>query len=46
LRFTHRGLPNEEETASHEHGWTHYLGRLAVVAGGGDAGPDPFLEAK
>jgi len=46
LRFTHRGLPNAEETESHTHGWTHYLGRLAVVAAGGDPGADPFLDAK
>jgi uncharacterized protein YndB with AHSA1/START domain len=46
LRFTHRGLPNAEETASHAHGWTHYLDRLAVVAGGGDPGADPFLDAQ
>jgi hypothetical protein len=26
-------------------GWENYLGRLAIVAAGGDAGPDPFAEA-
>ena len=25
VRFTHSGLPDEEECASHEKGWTHYL---------------------
>jgi uncharacterized protein YndB with AHSA1/START domain len=44
LRFRHRDLPSEEAAASHGHGWDHYLGRLAVVAGGGDAGTDPWLE--
>jgi uncharacterized protein YndB with AHSA1/START domain len=42
LRMTHSGLPDAEVCASHEQGWTHYLGRLAVVAGGGDPGPDPW----
>ena len=27
----------------HARGWDHYLGRLAVVAAGGDPGPDPWL---
>ena len=36
LRMTHSGLPDAEECASHEKGWTHYLERLAVVAAGGD----------
>jgi uncharacterized protein YndB with AHSA1/START domain len=40
LRLTHSGLPDEEACASHEKGWAHYLGRLAVAAGGGDPGPD------
>jgi len=40
LRMTHSGLPDAEECASHEKGWTHYLERLAVVAAGGDPGPD------
>jgi hypothetical protein len=26
---------------AHAEGWTHYLGRLAEVAGGRDPGPDP-----
>ena len=29
----------------HSMGWENYLERLAVVASGGDPGPDPFLEA-
>lgn len=40
VRFTHSGLPNEEERASHEKGWKHYLARLSVAASGGDPGPD------
>ena len=43
LRFTHRGLPDEEAAQSHGHGWDHYLERLVIAAGGGDAGPDPWL---
>ncbi|RAI03271.1 transcriptional regulator [Acuticoccus sediminis] len=42
LRLTHTGLPSEAQCAGHEEGWTHYLGRLAVAAGGRDPGPDPF----
>lgn len=43
LRFRHRDLPDAEATASHAHGWAHYLGRLAVAAGGGDPGSDPWI---
>jgi uncharacterized protein YndB with AHSA1/START domain len=43
LRFRHSNLPSDESAASHGHGWDHYLGRLAVVTGGGDPGPDPWL---
>ena len=43
LRFVHSGLRTEESKASHAHGWDHYFERLAVVASGGDAGPDPWL---
>ena len=39
LLFTHRDLPTRESADSHAHGWNHYLGRLAVAAGGGDPGP-------
>ena len=46
LRFTHRGLPGREQLESHAVGWEHYLGRLAVVAAGGDPGPDPWLGAE
>ena len=40
LRMTHTGLPDTARVASHGTGWAHYLERLAVVAGGGDPGPD------
>jgi uncharacterized protein YndB with AHSA1/START domain len=42
LRFTHRGLPDAESAARHAEGWNHYLARLAVAAGAGDPGPDPW----
>jgi uncharacterized protein YndB with AHSA1/START domain len=45
VRFTHSGLPDEKERASHEKGWNHYLRRLAIAAAGGDPGPDTPLEA-
>ena len=28
----------------HAMGWENYLDRLVIVAGGGDPGPDPFIE--
>jgi uncharacterized protein YndB with AHSA1/START domain len=43
LLFTHRDLPTRESADRHAHGWHHYLERLAVAAGGGDPGPDPWL---
>jgi uncharacterized protein YndB with AHSA1/START domain len=43
VRLTHR-VP-EELVAFHSMGWDNYLERLAVVAAGGDPGPDPFIEA-
>ena len=46
VRLTHSGLPDAEECASHEQGWTHYLERLSVAAAGGDPGPDlPFTSS-
>jgi uncharacterized protein YndB with AHSA1/START domain len=45
VRFTHSGLP-PEQVAPHREGWNHYLGRLAIVAAGGDPGPDPRLQRK
>jgi len=43
LRFVHSDLPSAESTASHAHGWDHYLPRLETAAGGGDPGEDPWL---
>jgi uncharacterized protein YndB with AHSA1/START domain len=40
LRMTHSGLPNEAQCASHERGWAHYLGRLALAAAGRNPGVD------
>jgi len=42
VRFTHSGLP-AEAVPGHSRGWTHYLGRLAIAASGGDPGSDPEL---
>jgi uncharacterized protein YndB with AHSA1/START domain len=42
LSFVHSGLP-EPAIGPHTDGWMHYLGRLAIVAAGGDPGPDPRL---
>ena len=39
IRLVHRDLP-EHLRAPHEAGWTHYLGRLALLAEGSDPGPD------
>lgn len=39
VRLVHRGLP-DDAVADHTNGWDHYLGRLAIAASGGDAGPD------
>ena len=41
VRLTHKGLTAESAT-SHDHGWAHYLDRLALAGGGGDPGPDPW----
>ena len=40
LRMTHSGLPNAEQCASHDQGWGHYLGRLAIAASGRNPGVD------
>ena len=41
VRLRHHGLPTRESCEHHTMGWTQYLGRLEVVVGGGDPGPDP-----
>ena len=40
IRLTHAGL-RPEDRPLHEVGWEHYLPRLALLADGGDPGPDP-----
>jgi len=42
LRMTHTGLPNAAQCANHSQGWEHYLGRLAMAAGGRSPGVDDF----
>ncbi|MGE4250933.1 MAG: SRPBCC domain-containing protein [Parvibaculaceae bacterium] len=44
VRFTHSGLPDQEECDGHDKGWAHYLNRLVVAATGGDPGPDRDFE--
>ena len=44
VKLTHDGLP-EPEAKKHAVGWPHFLGRLAVLAAGGDPGRDPFADA-
>jgi uncharacterized protein YndB with AHSA1/START domain len=45
VRLLHDGLP---DCAAEQHGdgWDHFLPRLAIVATGGDAGPDSHGEAE
>jgi len=43
LRLVHRRSP-PERSERHREGWTHYLGRLTVVAAGGDPGKDAFAD--
>jgi len=40
LRMTHSGFSTEAQCASHAKGWAHYLGRLGIVAAGGNPGID------
>jgi uncharacterized protein YndB with AHSA1/START domain len=44
LRLVHCGLPGDEAALRHGEGWDHYFGRLAMVATGGDPGPDPWAQ--
>lgn len=42
VRLVHRDLPSPESVKAHTHGWeVDYLPRLAIVAAGGEPGPDP-----
>jgi uncharacterized protein YndB with AHSA1/START domain len=43
LTLTHSELP-EPARQPHQDGWEHYLARLAVLAEGGDPGPDPWMQ--
>ena len=40
VRFTHSGLPNEQQRVEHEKGWIHYIDRLTKVLSGEAVGPD------
>ena len=42
VRLIHRGLP-DEALETHRQGWEHYIGRLAIRAGGDNPGPDPAV---
>jgi uncharacterized protein YndB with AHSA1/START domain len=44
VRLRHHGLPGGPEDR-HAEGWEHYLARLAGVAAGRDAGPDPWVQS-
>ena len=44
VRLTHSGLPEGADAAQLQ-GWEHFLPRLAIVASGGDPGPDPWVVA-
>ena len=46
MRFVHRDLPTADATASHAHGWDHYLGRFAIAASGEDPGRDTWLDGQ
>jgi uncharacterized protein YndB with AHSA1/START domain len=39
VRLVHRGLP-DEAVVDHEHGWEHYLSRLAMASTGRSPGAD------
>jgi uncharacterized protein YndB with AHSA1/START domain len=41
VELEHTGL-HPAEAAKHAIGWPHFIERLAVLAGGGDPGPDPW----
>lgn len=45
VRLTHSGLPEGTDAAQLE-GWEHFLPRLAIVASGGDPGPDPWAQPR
>jgi uncharacterized protein YndB with AHSA1/START domain len=41
LTLRHDRLPSRELAAAHQVAWETYLPRLAILAAGGDPGPDP-----
>ena len=43
LRLRHAGL-GPDLSGDMAQGWQHYLDRLAIVASGGDPGPDPMAD--
>lgn len=45
LELEHSGLV-VGEARKHEVGWPHFLGRLRILASGGDPGPDPFAAGR
>jgi uncharacterized protein YndB with AHSA1/START domain len=45
VRLVHRALPDGIREA-HADGWSHYLARIAIVAEGGAAGPDPLADPR
>jgi uncharacterized protein YndB with AHSA1/START domain len=42
VELEHRDLP-AGQVSGHVRGWDHYMGRLRIAGGGGDAGPDPGM---
>ncbi len=45
LTLRHGNLP-EGQRAGHAEGWEHFLPRLAIRAGGGDPGVDPWTQPR
>jgi uncharacterized protein YndB with AHSA1/START domain len=45
VELEHHGLV-PDEARKHAVGWPHFLGRLRVLAGGGDPGIDPFAAGR
>lgn len=41
VTLRHSGLAASQQ-GEHAEGWNHFLSRLAIVAAGGDPGPDPW----
>jgi uncharacterized protein YndB with AHSA1/START domain len=44
VTLEHSGLPDDEQVRGHTEGWVHYLERLQLVAGGREAGIDPWTQ--